>query len=236
MKSEGGLVFLSSEEMAEFDRAAIEAYGIGELVLMENAGTAVAEMARKMLGGRVSGKSISFLIGRGNNGGDGLVAARHVSNWGGRVTLALAGRPDELRDAPAKQLKILGRMGVGTTGPGTELAGANLVVDALFGYNLKGDPREPAAGMIRRANASRVRILAVDVPSGLDATTGEPGEPCVVADTTVTLGIPKAGFLGPTARRYVGKLFVADISFPSRVYEMYSQRRFFDGGSLVRVW
>jgi hydroxyethylthiazole kinase-like uncharacterized protein yjeF len=237
VKSEGGFVFLTAEEMAELDRTAIEDFGIDEVVLMENAGAAVANAARRMLGGVVAGKTLTFLIGRGNNGGDGLVAARHLHNWGGRVNLTLAGQQADLKGSPAKQLAILEKMGLSPSGPEAEVFEGDLLVDALFGYNLKGNPREPAASMIRRANSSKIRILAVDIPSGLDATTGEPGDPCVVADSTVTLGLPKVGFLNPGARRYVGSLYVADISFPASVYGRYSPgKTIFGNDSIVKIW
>ena len=237
MQTKEGLAYLTAEEMAEFDRAAIEDFRIDEPLLMENAGAAVARVARMMLDGRVDGRKISCLVGKGNNGGDGLVAARHLHNWGANVNLALGGEPSELKDLPAKQLSILEKMGVGSSGPETRVSDSDLVIDALFGYNLKGNPREPAAEMIRRANSSKVRILAVDIPSGLDASTGAPGDPCVVAAVTVTLGLPKAGFLGPEARRYLGGLYVADISFPTSLYRKYSQdRRLFSEDSLFRVW
>ncbi len=230
-------MFLTAEEMAEFDRIAIEDYGIDELLLMENAGVAVARVARTMLSGNVEGRKVFFLVGKGNNGGDGLVAARHLQNWGASVSLVLGGTPEELREMPAKQLSILDKIGATPSGSGMEVKGADLLVDALFGYNLKESPREPAAGMIRRANHSKVRILAVDIPSGLDATTGVPGDPCVLADTTVTLGLPKAGFLNPKAKRYVGELYLADLSFPGVLYRRYLQPKgLFGKDSLVRVW
>ena len=235
MRSEGGVVYLTSTEMAEFDRTAIEDFGISETILMENAGVAVAGVARQMLGGRVEGRSVSIMVGKGNNGGDGLVAGRHLRNWGGHVSVLLAeGRPR--RTEPAGQLAILDKMGVAPSGPETSLEGADLVIDALLGYNVRGDPREPLAGMIRRANSSRARVLAVDIPSGLDASTGAAGDPCVIADTTVTFGLPKTGFLSPGAGRFVGALLLADISFPASAYERYSQGAgIFRDGPLVRI-
>ena len=237
MRIQGGLAYLTAQEMAEFDRSAIQDFGIDELVLMENAGLAIAHGARRLLGGDAVGKRIGVLVGKGNNGGDGLVAARHLRNWGARVDLLLAGDKADMRDLPAKHLEIAERMGAHPTGPESDLGGAHLLVDALLGYNLRGSPKEPLAGMIRRANASRKRILSVDIPSGLDASTGDPGDPCIVADTTITLGLPKVGFLAPGARKYVGKLYLADISFPSLLYARCGQREnLFGQESLVRIW
>ncbi|MDG7008437.1 MAG: NAD(P)H-hydrate epimerase [Nitrososphaerota archaeon] len=237
MRTQGDVVFLTAQEMAELDRSAIEEFGIDELVLMENAGLAVANAARRLLGGDTAGKKIGVLVGKGNNGGDGLVAARHLQNWGAQVSLVLAGDRADLKALPAKHLEIVEKMGALPVGPESGLRGAHLLVDALLGYNLKGDPKEPLAGLIRRANASKTKILAVDIPSGLDATTGDPGEPCIAADTTVTLGLPKVGFLSPGARKYVGRLYLADISFPNLLYARYAQKAgLFGRDTLVAIW
>ena len=237
MRTQGGCVYITAQEMAELDRSAIEDFGIEELVLMENAGLAVANVARRLLGGDAIGKKLGVLVGKGNNGGAGLGAARHLQNWGAQVNLILAGDRGDLRDLPAKHLEVAEKTGARVAGPDPGLRGVDLAVDALLGYNLRGSPKEPLAGLIRRANASGVRILAVDIPSGLDATTGEPGDSCIVADTTVTLGLPKMGFLNPAARRYVGRLCLADISFPPRLYARYAQKdALFGRDSVVTIW
>jgi NAD(P)H-hydrate epimerase len=237
LKTEGGLAYLTAEEMAEADRASIEEFGVDVLSLMENAGLGVAKLARTMLGGAVRGRRISFLVGKGNNGGDGLVAARNLHNWGAEVSVVLGGAKGGVRDIPARQLGAVERMGVAIDGPEGKFSGAELLVDALLGYGSHGDPREPVAGLIRRANASGIPILAVDIPSGLDATGGEPADPCIRAKATVTFGLPKTGFLNPDARGFVGELYVADISMPQEVYRRFSQRRgIFGADTLVRVW
>jgi NAD(P)H-hydrate epimerase len=237
LRIEGGLVYLTAEEMAEADRTAIEDYGIDVIALMENAGLSVANVARKMLGGTVDGRTVCALVGRGNNGGDGLVAARHLHNWGAVVQVVLAGDRAGLRDVPAKQAEIVGKMGIPFKGPEEDFGNVQLMVDALLGYGSRGSPREPVAGLIRRANASRFPILAVDIPSGMDATTGEIGEPCIEAKATVTFGFPKTGFLNPAARKHVGELYLADISMPQRIYSSYSQPvGVFGREALVRVW
>lgn len=220
MKAKGGFAYLTAEEMAEADRVAIEDFGIDVLSLMENAGKQVADLARRMLGGTVEGRKVCCLVGKGNNGGDGLVAARHLRNWGADVSIVLAGSREELRDVPARQFVSVQKMGLRVTEPTGDFGG-ELLIDALLGYGSRGNPREPVAGVILRANGSSVPILAVDVPSGLDATTGEPGEPCVSAKTTVTFGLPKSGFLNPRSRKFVGELYLADISLPDQIYRRY---------------
>jgi NAD(P)H-hydrate epimerase len=215
------LSYVSAEEMARIDSLAIEDYHVDVISLMENAGVASANVAKLMLGGSVRGKPIGCLVGKGNNGGDGLVAARHLHNWGAEVTVFLGGRADELRDITLRQLKALGRSANVEEGAG-DYAGFDLIIDALLGYNSKGNPRESVSSMIRRANESGRRTLAIDIPSGLDPTTGEPYEPCVEAEATITLALPKTGFLNPESKRFVGDLFVADISIPVDVYKRMS--------------
>jgi len=223
LESRGGFVYLTADEMAEADRIAIEDFGIDVKVLMENAGLQVGILARKMLGGSVAGKRVCCVAGKGNNGGDGLVAARHLHNWGAKVGVVLGADKKELRDVPAKQLRILERMGFEIDGPAVGFDRVELLVDSLLGYGSRGDPREPVAGLIRSINLSGIPVLAVDVPSGLDATTGEPNEPCVTANATLTFGLPKTGFLNQESRRFVGELYLADISLPEPIYRKYGQ-------------
>jgi NAD(P)H-hydrate epimerase len=228
--------YLTADEMAEADRVSIEEFGISVFTLMENAGWAAARLARQMLGGTVSGKKVCCLVGRGNNGGDGLVAARCLHNWGADVVVVLGGERGELRDIPAAQLSVVDKMGVSISGPDGSFEDAELLVDALLGYGARGNPREPTAGLIRRANASGIPILAVDVPSGLDATTGEAGDPCVRANATATFALPKTGFLNAGARKLTGELYVADISMPEPVYRRHSmERSMFAKDTLVRI-
>lgn len=223
MRSKDGYVYLTADEMAEADRIAMEEFGIDVAVLMENAGIQVGTLARKMLGGSVAGRRVCCVAGKGNNGGDGLVAARHLHNWGARVRVVLGAEKGDLRELPAKQLGLLERMGVEMNGPSASFDGAELIVDALLGYGSRGNPREPMAGLIRNVNSSGIPVLAVDVPSGLDATTGEPNEPCIVANATVTFGLLKTGFLNRESMRFIGELYMADISLPEPIYRKYGQ-------------
>ena len=230
------MVYLTAEEMAEVDRAAIQSYGIDVLSLMENAGLAVAAMSKKMLGGKVGGMEISALVGKGNNGGDGLVAARHLSNWGASVRVILGAERSDLRDVPARQADVAEKLGIPIHGPDQQFGKPRLLIDALLGYGSSGNPREPMAGLIRRANDSGVPILAVDVPSGMDSTTGVAGDPCITATATVTFGFPKTGFLNPESKGLTGGLYLADISLPSAVYGARSFRPgVFEEETLVRI-
>jgi hydroxyethylthiazole kinase-like uncharacterized protein yjeF len=235
LKSNGRLVYLTAEEMAEADNFAIDVVGIDVDSLMENAGARTAELVRSVLGGRVVGRKLTVLVGRGNNGGDGLVAARHLHNWGGDVTVTLGEGREKLRGTPAKQLAIVEKMGIRTLSV-DEAVEADLIVDALLGYGASGNPREPLASLIRKTVASKTPIVAVDIPSGLDATTGASGDPCILAQATVTFGFPKEGFLNPDAKPFIGDLYLADISLPKSIYEKYSCQGIFSEGSLFRVW
>lgn len=233
---QGGLAYLTSEEMGEADREAINGFGIDVLSLMENAGTAVATLARLLLEGSVVGRRVGVLVGKGNNGGDGLVAARHLHNWGADVRVVLSDR-EAIGQVPSRQLTAVEKAGVPVYGAGGPLADCDLLIDSLLGYNSKGNPREPVRDIILNANASGVLILAVDIPSGLDATTGEPNDPCLIARATLTLGFLKTGFLNPRCRQYVGQLYLGDVSLPLEIYKKHSQSAtLFGKESVVRIW
>lgn len=237
MKTIEGLVYVTADEMRQIDERTIEGYSVDVLSLMENAGLQTAILAKRILGEDLRGKTIACLTGKGNNGGDGLVASRHLRDWGADVTLVLSAPKESLALVPAKQLAPLERMHLQIAPFETPLSGFSLLIDALLGYNARGDPREPLASLIRRANASGAQILALDLPSGLDPTTGEPYIPCIEATATVTLGLPKVGFLNPTAKRYLGELYLADISIPPEVYAEFTQGSLLFGkGGLVRLW
>jgi NAD(P)H-hydrate epimerase len=207
---------LTVDQMVEVDRLMIEVYDISLEQMMENAGRNLAEMARQMLGGTVEGRTIAALCGPGNNGGGGMVAARHLHNWGAQVHLILAGGVARLKNTPRHQYRILENIGI--QHGGESVAGADLVLDALLGYGGRGDPRAPIAEWIEKANAGRARILSLDSPSGLDATTGEAGKPCIRASATLTLALPKTGLLVSRATQNVGELHVADIGVPRELY------------------
>ena len=213
---------LTTEQMVEVDRAMIEDYGIALIQMMENAGRHLAELARRHLGGSVRGKRIAVLAGAGNNGGGGLAAARHLSNWGAQVAVTLAHPPEKLKDIPARQWRTLEQMPVMRetfdAGAPPNLLGADILLDAIIGYGLQGNPRSPAADLIRLANDSGKPIIALDAPSGLDTTQGIPAQPCIRAAVTLTLALPKVGLLTPEARAVVGDLYLADIGVPPELY------------------
>ncbi|MDA8064483.1 MAG: NAD(P)H-hydrate dehydratase [Thermaerobacter sp.] len=209
---------VTAREMAEIDRRAAAEYGIPGLLLMEHAGAAVARAAAQL----APGGPVAVLAGPGNNGGDGFVAARHLANADRRVTVFCTADRERYREDAAANLAILERLGIpvrfqGPT-PG-ELQAAALVVDALLGTGARGVPRGAVAQAIRSIGSAGRPVLAVDIPSGLDADTGEAWDPAVRAGRTVTFGLAKRGhFLGEGPER-CGELVVADISLPRPLLE-----------------
>lgn len=217
---------LTTAQMIEVDRAMIEDYHIELIQMMENAGRAFAELARRWMGGTVKGHSIIVLCGNGNNGGGGMTAARRLHNWGAEVIVALTRSADELRGLPAHQLDSLRWMKILIIEPASlRFANAqrksstpSLILDAIIGYSLNGSPRGVAADLIRWANGQNVPILALDTPSGLDLTSGMAHDPTIRANATLTLALPKQGLLNPQSSSYVGDLYLADISVPPELY------------------
>jgi len=212
--------FLSRAEVRELDRRAIEEYGVPGVVLIENAGRGAAEVLLRL---GVHGRVI-VCCGKGNNGGDGFVIARHLDNAGVQVRVLLFCRPEDLTGDAAINQRIVARAGLPlrifadkALDAGVlrqELATAEWVVDALFGTGLSGAVREPFAQIIAAINECPARVLAVDIPSGLDCDTGEPLGPTVRADHTVTFVAPKRGFANVAARPWLGEVHVVDIGAP----------------------
>lgn len=208
---------LTCAEMRALEKRAIEEAGIPAIALMENAGRAVAEEAGRMAPAGL----IAIVCGRGNNGGDGFAAARHLDNRG-RAVRVLAIDPARLEGDALANYRALrftrAEVVEGAARPEDvrrAAAGASLVVDAVFGTGLSGDLREPWPAVLEAINAAGAPVLAVDVPSGLDADTGRPLGAAVRAARTVTFHAPKAGFAA--ARPFTGDVAVADIGIPSRL-------------------
>lgn len=222
---------LYPREMAALDRLAIEG-GIPSLDLMERAGKHVAEQARDLLGGICAGKAVRIVAAKGNNGGDGFVAARYLASWGADVEVFLLGGEEELSpDASANHRRFAAQGGRTRPHSATLLeegmATADLVVDAVFGTGFRGRAEGDFARAIEAVNASGVPVLAVDVPSGVDAETGAVSGPAVRAMRTVTFAFPKAGlYLFPGAEM-AGELVVADIGIPSHLLERAVKSRVF---------
>ncbi len=215
--------FVDTSEMIEVDRAMIEDFNIVLMQMMENAGRNLAHLARaKFLGGNPNGKRVVVMAGTGGNGGGGMVAARRLANYGANVSVFATAEDERFTPIPAHQLTILHNMGV-------EIASADqiesvktteidLIVDAIIGYSLKGAPRGNAKLMIEWASQALSPVLSLDAPSGIDTASGQIFDPAIKADATLTLALPKKGFLRPGMANQLGELYVADISVPPHLY------------------
>jgi NAD(P)H-hydrate epimerase len=209
--------YLTRAETRDFDRRAIEHFGIPALVLMENAGRGAVDVMQTL---GVKGP-VLICCGKGNNGGDGLVIARHLANRAIPVKVLMFARPDELSADAAAQWRIVQQLPLPAEAwcdaafdperLTRELAQAEWIVDALFGTGLTGPMRPPFDRIATCINASAARVLAVDIPSGLDADSGLPMGPTIRAEHTVTFVAPKVGFAQPTAASWLGQLHVAEI-------------------------
>ena len=219
----------SREQIRELDRRAIEDVGIPGIVLMENAGRGAADVAADMLGNPAK-KQVIIFCGKGNNGGDGYVIARHLYNRGARIHLVLACPVMEIHpetDAGAN-LSIARQMGlhplVADTSEKQIQAAAlakrgDLLVDALFGTGLTGEVRPPYYSLIRILNAEDKPILAVDIPSGIDADTGNVLRAAVRATRTATFVMPKHGFALNEGPHHTGEVTIVDIGVPLDLIE-----------------
>ncbi len=212
---------VTAEEMRDLDRKAGQEWGMPSATLMENAGWAVYKVAKQMLGGSVKGKKIAVLCGTGNNGGDGFVAARLLFLRGAIVSVFLSGKAEKLRgDAKIYYSLLAGMSGVELLEAEFDfqetqrtLHEADLLIDALLGTGLTEAPRSEMAALIREINGVRAAVLSVDIPSGVNATTGEVPGVAVHADETVTFAFPKWGQFLPPGDEHVGKLHLYDIGF-----------------------
>lgn len=207
----------SCREAREYDRTAIGRFGIPGILLMENAARGCALAAREMLGD--AGGAVFVCCGPGQNGGDGYAIARMLAGWGIEIGIFALGAPPEASDAGVMR-GIAMRLGL-PVHPIEELAARAagrrpaLVVDALFGTGLARPLEGDALRAVRAINACGARVLAVDLPSGLDGDLGEPRPECVRADLTVTMVARKTGLCAPGASRWTGACRVVDVGGPA---------------------
>lgn len=215
-------MFLTRQQARDLDRRAMTELGIPGVVLMENAGRGMAELLLR-LGAR---GPVVIACGRGNNGGDGLVIARHLDLAGVATSTLLFARGEALTGDAAINYGIHTRAGLPLVEMGdgvdvervrAELARADWVVDALFGSGLVGPVRAPLGEVIEAINASGRRVLAVDLPSGLDCDTGEAVGPTVRAAHTATVFAAKAGFANAASAAWTGQVHVVGMGAPRLV-------------------
>ncbi|ADL13591.1 bifunctional ADP-dependent NAD(P)H-hydrate dehydratase/NAD(P)H-hydrate epimerase [Acetohalobium arabaticum] len=233
---------VTAQQMQQIDKRTIEELGIPGVVLMENAGRAVVDTAWEMLDYNQEAEVV-ILAGGGNNGGDGFVAARLLDDLGVETEVLLVGESEAVSGDAEVNLNILQKLDYEVRELQTEddleqaadlLAGADLVIDALLGTGIKGDLRGLFPDLIGLINESEIPVLAVDIPSGLDAETGQPHGRAVKADVTLTFALPKLGLVVYPGSEYAGRLEVADISIPDKAVEAQQIKREWITADLAR--
>ncbi len=214
-------VIMTRQQVRAVDSWAINELGISGVVLMENAGRSCAKLLKARLA-EVEVPKVCIFCGTGNNGGDGYVIARHLSNSGFGVKVVICGDRNKIKGDAKINLEILEKLhqqidnlnlkesGIATS-VGKFIAGADMVVDALLGTGLRGELKEEYRQLIEGINAQSVPVLAVDIPSGLDCDTGQPLGAAIRAESTVTFVAVKTGFTNPQAGQYTGTVYVASI-------------------------
>ncbi len=218
---------VTASEMKTLDQMAIQHYGIPSLLLMENAGRGVADLVCREAGSIKPGAlNIVVCCGKGNNGGDGLVSARHLANRGYHVHVLLFAGPSSLKDDPAVNFNILKQMKISTevildvmdlSRIKPVLSRADFVIDALFGVGLNSDLTDIFASVVELINEAGKKVVAVDIPSGLDADTGNVLGIAVKANWTAALGLPKKGLYEREGPFYAGDIQVVDIGLPKEI-------------------
>lgn len=242
---EGAFPVVTGEQMAAVDKAMVEVCGLELVQVMEVAGRAVAVVARKWLQRASAEGTVAILCGSGGNGGDGFVCGRYLFGWGIPVELWALRKPDEMRGLAAHQLDVCRKIGMTVIDPERRphFDDASLIIDGLFGFGLSAAPTGRAAELIASANDSPAAILAIDMPSGIDATTGDALDPAIRAAITVTLGLPKQGLVRDPGARNAGTVVVADIGIPAAAYQAVGiplttafQRAAFTGLAGEPIW
>lgn len=233
--------YITVSEMRKIDELMIKYFGISLGVMMENAGRNLAELALKF-----EKNNFAALVGIGNNGGGGLVAARHLMDRGKDVRIILANDYSAFKETPKKQYLILAKITKNIFIYNKKnkntiknmIKNSDLVLDCLLGYSLKGNPQGNEKELINLANESKKPIIALDAPSGLDLDSGIAHKPCIKAKATMTLALPKKGFLNRKSKKYVGDLYLAGISVPAKLYEEIGidvDKNLFSKGAITKI-
>lgn len=236
---------VTAEEMKRIDARAMEGMSIPGVMLMENAGRGVVSVIREEIG-EVEDVSFAVVCGKGNNGGDGFVAARFLKNNGARITAYLLGRKSEVKGDAKTNLEIALKAGVEVVEVKGDaslskleegLESVDVAVDAIFGTGFEGAARGIPAKAIDLLNEFEGVIFSIDVPSGLDATSGQVEGPCVLADVTATMCLPKRGLLLCPGKDHTGDLYVVDIGVPPVAMEKeHVKVELIDDGYVRRVF
>jgi NAD(P)H-hydrate epimerase len=216
------MIVLTRAQVRDLDRIAVERFGIPGVVLMENAGRGATDVLLRVIAPPVD-RPVLVVAGRGNNGGDGFVIARHLALRGWSPIVAILGHSADFRGSgeAAANFAILEKMGLtlleieSPEALASRVSQHGAVVDAILGTGLSGEVRGRAAGVIELLNNSSVPVFAVDIPSGLDCDTGRPLGVAIRAAATATFGAMKAGLQAEGAAAYTGPVEVVDIGAPA---------------------
>jgi NAD(P)H-hydrate epimerase len=229
------MTVLTRQQVREVDRRAIQEFGMPGIVLMENAGRNAANLLFRLMAAQLrpgakefQSGPVTVVCGKGNNGGDGFVIARHLDLFGLTVRVVLLCSPDDLSGDAMANFAIIRKAGLAIevfTAPldmarfDAGISGSAWLVDAILGTGASGEPKSPYAEAIDRMNVIGLPIFALDLPSGLDCDTGAPARHTVRAAHTCTFVASKSGFSVEGAKPYVGRLHVVDIGAPRRLLE-----------------
>ena len=217
----------TSEEMRNIDRLASEDYGLPELLLMENAGHRAAQAMEHLLE-TVEGKTICVLAGSGNNGGDAFAAARYLHNMGAKIKIFLTCESDHLKPSASSMKKISDKMGIEVHGLDEDrdwnrlhlaLKFTDGILDGILGTGFNGELKKKVLRLIEEINNAGKKVLSIDIPSGVEADTGRISTVAVIADMTLTMGLPKVGHLLSPGADMTGRLIVDDIGIPQALLQ-----------------
>lgn len=232
--------------MLTADRIATDTIGLALSQMLENAGRELANLARLALGGAIFGRRIVVLAGTGNNAAGGMVAARRLAGWGAEVLVVFARPVLRLRPGPRAQLEPLIAAGATPVVAGhdraypdlaVEMRRADAVIDALIGYSLCGAPNDDYQPLIGMARLGEGPVISLDLPSGIDASSGERPGMAVAADITLALALPKRGSETGDGKRLSGARYLADVGIPASVFAQLGIEAggIFSEGPLIRL-
>jgi NAD(P)H-hydrate epimerase len=223
----------------------VEEFGINLFQMMENAGRSLALLAKTKYLSRLENPCIVVLAGTGGNGGGGLVASRNLLNWGYKVIILTSKNIEDYHGVPKQQFETLITMDADIIpfDNFNKSINCNLIIDALLGYSISGNPRGIVKEMIQWANHTKLSqdmpILSLDLPSGI-GPEGEVFTPVIRADTTLTLALPKQSMYKNNTRNYIGELFLADIGVPPKLYEsrsfQFDLKTLFKDGNILKIY
>lgn len=225
--------YVNGQTLKKIDERAESEYGISLVQLMEVAGTRMAEFLRASYK-KINNEEILVICGKGNNGGDGLVMARVLSNWGKKVKIYLAFKRKDFQGVPLQQLESCEKLGIEII---DSLEGQNpyVIADCIFGFGFHGELKPSLQDLVQWINQNKADVFSCDLPSGMEATSFSEDQLTVQADCTLTFTVPKEVFHSNDARKRAGEIFILDIGIPLQLYkEIGVDKTIFKKSSWVR--